>query len=258
VKVEHHEPGVEIKARAGGSVEHAPERPLAEVLQSERGASDVERQLTRGGAQPLGHRGRGREQHRHNVGERRLAATRADGPERFAKRRSLGLSDGFADRRGRDRTQQLDLCVLLRASGERVDPHPAARDKGDRLDAGGPTERTVFALDIEHERTPAEQQHPPQERLDQRALALAQLAQHDRIGIVEGAPLIQGPGIEAEGATVPISADVHPIAAESAARRERVDRLGVTGRQPVRRSCGSDAHRSPRAKGSVNVNASAC
>ena len=70
---------------------------------------------------------------------------------------------------------------------------PAAGDERDRPHADGVAQRAVLALDVEHERPAAEQQHPPQQRLDQRALALAELAEHDRVGVVQARRRRRGP-----------------------------------------------------------------
>ncbi len=162
----------------------------------------------------------------------------------------------LADRGGRDRPQQIDLCVLLRAGREWVEPHTATGGQRDRPHADRVTERAVLTLDIEHERSAPEQQHPPEQRLDQRALALPELADHDRVGVVQRTLLVEHPGVEAEGSAAGVAADERAPAPESAARGERVDRLGVSCGHAVSRTCG--AHRRPRASGSVNLNASAC
>src|SRR5207248_7260973 len=70
-----------------------------------------------------------------------------------------------------------------------------------------------------------------------------ELAEHDRIRVVEDASRVEDPGVVAERTSAGVAADERPLATEPARRHERVDRLGVPGGGAVRGSLrGTDAH----------------
>ena len=71
----------------------------------------------------------------------------------------LDLRQRLADRGHRHRPEQLELRVLFRARGERVEPHRAARLERNGLHAQRLAQRAVLPLDVEHKRPAAEQQH---------------------------------------------------------------------------------------------------
>ena len=252
VQVEHEQPGVEVEAGRRRAVEHPPQRPLAQVLDRERRAPGVEREPLAGRAQPLRHVRHGVEQDLRDLRQGRLGD--AAGPhrmQRLAERGRLDLGQRAADRGHRHRPQQLELGVLLGARGERVQPDPAARLERHRPDADRGAQRAVLALDVEHERAPAEQEHPPQQRLDQRALALPELAEHDRVRVVERPVAVQDPRVVTERPAAGVAADEHAAAAEAAGGDERVDGLRVPGRAAVAGPLGgTSSAAAPRAHGS--------
>src|ERR1700722_13337498 len=106
--------------------------------------------------------------------------------------------------------------MLLGPGGERVQPYAAARPQRDRADSDGFAEGAVLALDVEDERAPAEHQQAPEQRLDERALALAELAEHDRVRVVERPVRVQRPGVVTERRARGIAPDEHASAAETA------------------------------------------
>ena len=139
-----------------------------------------------------------------------------DGPERLAERGGLDLVDPIADRRRRHRPQQIHLSVLLRTRPERVEANPGAGDQRDRPDTTGIAERAVLSFHIEDERPASEQEHPPQQRLDERALALPERAEHDCIRVIKVSSFVQHPRVEAERPAVRVAADEGPPPAEAA------------------------------------------
>ena len=188
--------------------------------------------------------------------QRRLRIATPDRAQGLAQRGRLDLLQRLADRCRRDRAQQIELGVLLGPCRKRVEPNAVARRQRDRLHPQRAAERPVFAFDVEHERPAPEQQHAPEQGLDQRALALTELADHDRVWVVEDALVVEHPRVEAEGAAAGVPPDERTAAAESATGRERVDRLCMPRGDAMGGAGG--AHRSPLASGNVKLNASAC
>ena len=72
-----------------------------------------------------------------------------------------------------DALEEMELAVPSRGWGQRVELHIAAGSKPDRHDSEGRGQRLVFALDVDHPRTPAEHMLPPEVCLDERRLGAA-------------------------------------------------------------------------------------
>jgi hypothetical protein len=214
-------------------------------LDRERRAPRLVREPLAGGAKPLGHVRERVEQEVCDLRQRRLEdAADPDRVQGLTKRCCFDLGQRPPERGHGDSAQQVKLRMLLGTGGERVEPDCPARLERHGLDADRCAQRAVLALDVEDERTAAEQEHPPQQRLDERALALAELAENDRVRIVERAVAVQDPGVVTEGPAGCVSADEHATAAESAGGHERVDGLRVPGRAPMPGPLGG--HRRPR------------
>jgi hypothetical protein len=115
VQVEHEQFRVEVQAGSRRAVEHAAQRALAQVLESECRPAAVLGQGGRGGAQALRHLGGGGEHRARHPGQCRLPiGAGAHDPQRLAQRPRLQLAQRTTERRHRDRAQQLQLGMLLR------------------------------------------------------------------------------------------------------------------------------------------------
>ena len=238
MEIEHEQPGVEVEPGRGRPVEHPSQRAFAQILDRERGPAGVGRKAFRRRAQ----RGRPSRWSGRTASPRSPAASapprRAARTVRSASRSaaaSIWVSGPPSAVTVTARSSSSCACSSGReASGLSRTPPPGTSEIG--LTPTSLAQRTVLALDVEHERAPAEQQHPPQQRLDQRALALPELAEHDHVRVVEQAVAVQDPRVVTERAAARVASDEHAPAAEPAGRHERVDRLRVARRAAVPRA----------------------
>ena len=154
------------------------------------------------------------------------------------------------------RTRRADRRRRRRRSGSsglsRM-PDPGAMRSG--IGAARRGQRPVLALRVDHPGLAAEDLLAPQEGLDEARLAPPDLAEDQHVGIGQHAGAVQLPRVVAERPAEQIPADVGAPTAEAALGHERIGGLEVGRGGPVGRR---RRHASPRASGSVHVNASSC
>lgn len=176
---------------------------------------------------------------RHRPGE--------DGAEQGGDERGSGVEDVMGvDTDARDRV-------------ERVQADRTTGAERDRLGADRGAEGGVLALGVEEDGVAAKQQLAVHERLDERRLAAADLADDEHVGAGEVAARIQLPWVVAEGPAVEVATDVGSARAERVLGNTGVHNLEVRRRDPVGGVMDRvEDHESPRPSGSVYVNARSC
>ena len=118
---------------------------------------------------------------------------------------------------------------------ERVQPHPAAGPQRHRAHAPGIGQVAVLALGVDHPGAAPEDGLAPQEGLDERALAPADLAEDDHVRVGHDARGVELEGIEDEGTAQQVVADHHAALAQARFGNERVGRPQVARRHLVGR-----------------------
>src|SRR6266540_1914901 len=164
------------------------------------------------------------------------------------------------------RCQASSWTTMRRTPSARVQPEMPATHEADRGHPERRAQAVVLAFDVGDQRHVAEQRLPIQVELDQAALAVANVPQHQHVGAAEPAGLIQPERIEASHAIQRVTPDDHPAGVQRGVSHERVDGLGVPGRAAVGSAVGPSlvphqrllCSSTPRASGRVQVNAWAC
>jgi hypothetical protein len=123
--------------------------------------------------------------------------------------------------------------VGRRTGVERIEPDRTTRTQSHRGHAPRLAQRAVLPLRVDDPGTPAEDGLTPQVGLDEAALARADLADHDHVGIGDRPAPVEGEGVVDERAPEDVAADQDALVAESGLRHERVRRAQVPGGRHV-------------------------
>ena len=162
------------------------------------------------------------------------------------------------------RRQQLHLPAqgsartveCFRARVERVEPNRPPGSQRHRPHTPGRRQVAVLPFGIDHPGSPAEHGLPPQEGLDERALAPADLAEDDHVRVGHHALVIELEGVEHEGAAQQVVADDHAALSQPRLGDERVGRPEIPRRHLMGRHPGPARrtdHVNPRPSGNVQV-----
>ena len=270
-EVEDHEGAPERDAGGRLAVEHPAQVAADQSPQLERHLATVGRHLP--GLRPnRARRGRARLQQRlDDTGERRRAGLVAAGRhgvdgqvEGAALTREERAPEAGRGQRGQKLAPRSGHLLGVHPDGrvEGVQPDPTTGTERDRLAAPGAGQWPVLALGVDHPCPAAEHGLSPQVGLHERALAPADLAEHDHVGVGDRSGPVQLERVVREGATQQVPSHQHAAAAEAGLGGKRVGgpEMASGGLVGGERHGGIVRRRrqaSPRPRGSVHAKARA-
>src|SRR6266545_3289752 len=200
-------------------------------------------QLVRGGLQRRGCGRVGPQQVRDHVADDELAPAAPGGAFQWRGRllegRVFAWLEAPVQQQLSDRPQQRQATRATDGWVEGVEPEVPAAQEPDRGHPERRAEPVVLALDVGDQGDVAEQGLPVQVQLDQAALAVADVPEHQHVGSVELAGLIEAERVEPEHAPQRVTADDRPRGIERCVGEERVDGLGVAGGAAIWGAVGS-------------------
>ena len=231
----------EVEARRRRPVEHAAQVAVHEAAQFQRDVAAVLEQVAPLCAQRAGGiRARGQQgldHHRHGGGDPGPGGLRQGRAERGTLAGRQAPAQAGAGQRGEELHAPATRRVGAQGPGvgvvgprvERVQTDRTAGPEGHGADTPRIGQVTVFPLGVDDPGPAPEDRLAPQEGLDERTLAPADLAEDDHVRIGHDAGRVELEGIEHERAAEQVVADHHAPPAEARLRDERIGGAEVPG-----------------------------
>ena len=182
-------------------------------------------------------------------------AARSRGPQ-------VAAETGHGQGRGQDQAPAVGAVARpsrLVLGVERVEADPAPGAERHRLHAPGLGQGPVLALGVHHPGVAAEHRLTPQVGLHERALAPADLPEHDGVRVGDDPVPVEDEGVVDERAAEHVAADEDPLVAEAGLGDQGIGGAQVAGGGHVGRDPGGErGHERPRPRGRVQEKARSC